>query len=65
LDSAVLMSLVQPGRRLENARHAYLHNLLDRVSTHPAGRVEDVSPARRLVASFPVGERIPRCECAI
>jgi hypothetical protein len=47
LDTAVLMSLVQPGRRVENARHACLHNLLDRVTAHPASRVEDVSPARR------------------
>jgi hypothetical protein len=43
------MSLVQSGPRLENAPHAYLHNLLDRVSTHPASRVDDLSPARRVL----------------
>jgi hypothetical protein len=39
----------EPGaiRPAAGERAACLHNLLDRVSTHPASRVEDVSPARR------------------
>ena len=45
----MLMSLVQSGPRLEDAPHAYLHNLLDRVSTHPASRVDDLSPDRRVL----------------
>jgi hypothetical protein len=43
------MSLVQSGPRLKNAPHAELHNLLDRVSTHLASQLEDLSPARRVL----------------
>jgi hypothetical protein len=43
------MCLVQSGPRLKNAPHAYLQNLLDRVSTHPASRVEDLSPDCRVL----------------
>jgi transposase len=44
--AAVLMSLVQSGRRLGTAPHAYLHDVLNRVSTHPASRVDDLLPDR-------------------
>jgi hypothetical protein len=34
---------------LGNASHAYLHDVLNRVSTHPASLVDDLSPDRRVL----------------
>src|SRR5262245_41734466 len=48
---SVLMSLVQSCKRLGNEPFAYLHDVLDRVSTHPASRIEDLLPDRRLLPS--------------
>jgi hypothetical protein len=45
----VLMSLVRSGRGLRTAPHAYLHDVLNRVSTHPASRDDDLSPDRRML----------------
>ena len=45
--AAVLMSLVQSSRGPGNAPHADLHDLLNCVSTHPASRVDGLSPDRR------------------
>jgi hypothetical protein len=47
--AVVLMSLVRSGRGLGNAPHAYLHEALNRVSTHPASRDDDLSPDRRML----------------
>ena len=47
--AAVLMSLVQSCKRLGNEPFAYLRDVLDRVSTHPASRVEDLLPDRRVL----------------
>jgi hypothetical protein len=47
--AAVLISLVQSGRVLGNAPHAYLQDVLNRVDTHPASRVEDLSLDRRVL----------------
>lgn len=45
-------------KRLENEPFAYLRDVLDRVSTHPASRVDDLLPDRRVFpkASLP-GDR--------
>jgi len=47
--AAVLMSLVQSCRRLGNEPFAYLRDVLDRVSIHPASRVDDLLPDRRVL----------------
>jgi hypothetical protein len=47
--AAMLMSLVKSGGGLGNAPYAYLHDVLNRVSTHPASRVDDLSPDRRVL----------------
>jgi transposase len=47
--AAVLMSLVQSCRRLGNGPFAYLRDVLKRVSTHPASRVDDLLPDRRVL----------------
>ena len=43
------MSLVQSCKRLGNKPFAYLRDVLDRVSTHPASRVDDLLPDRRVL----------------
>jgi transposase len=45
--AATLMSLVQSCKLLSNEPFAYLRDVLDRVSTHPASRIEDLLPDRR------------------
>jgi hypothetical protein len=45
--ATVTMSLVSPGRGPGNAPLADFHDMLNRVNTHPAGRVDDLSPDRR------------------
>ena len=47
--AVVLMSLVRSGRGLGKAPHAYLHDVLNRVGTHPASRDDDLSPDRRML----------------
>ena len=54
--AAVLMSLVQSCRRLGNEPFAYLRDVLDRVSTHPASRIDDLLPDRRVLPG-PMGGR--------
>jgi transposase len=46
--AATLLSLVQSCKLLGNEPFAYLRDVLDRVSTHPASRVEDLLPDRRV-----------------
>ncbi len=46
--AATLMSLVQSCKLLGNEPFAYLRDVLDRVSTHPASRIEDLLPDRRV-----------------
>src|SRR5262245_39102047 len=55
--AAVLMSLVPSCRRLGNEPFAYLRDVLDRVSTHPASRVVDVLADRRVLPSPSDGRR--------
>jgi transposase len=45
--AATLLSLVQSCKLLGNEPFAYLRNVLDRVSMHPASRIEDLLPDRR------------------
>ena len=47
--AATLLSLVQSCKALGNEPFAYLHDVLDRVSTHPASRVDDLLPDRRVL----------------
>jgi len=47
--AVVLMSLVRSGRGLGKVPHAYLHDVLNRVGTHPASRDDDLSPDRRML----------------
>ena len=47
--AATLMSLVQSCKRLGNEPFAYLRDLLDRVSMHPASRIDDLLPDRRVL----------------
>jgi transposase len=47
--AATLMSLVQSCKRLGNEPFAYLRDILDRVSTHPASRIDDLLPDRRVL----------------
>ena len=46
--AATLLSLVQSCKNLGNEPFAYLRDVLDRVSTHPASRVDDLLPDRRV-----------------
>jgi transposase len=46
--AATLMSLVQSCKLLSNEPFAYLRDVLDRVNTHPASRIEDLLPDRRV-----------------
>jgi transposase len=48
--AAVLMSLVQSCKRAENEPFAYLRDVLERVSTHPAVRIDDLLPDRRVLS---------------
>lgn len=43
------MSLVQSCRRLGTEPFACLSDVLDRLSTHPASRVDDLLPDRRVL----------------
>lgn len=54
--AATLLSLVQSCKTLGNEPFAYLRDVLDRVSTHPASRIDDPLPDRR-VWPGPVGDR--------
>src|SRR5580698_10069234 len=54
--AATLLSLVQSCKLLGNEPFAYLRDVLDRVSTHPASRIDDLLPDRR-VWPGPVGDR--------
>nr|WP_303652895.1 IS66 family transposase [Paludisphaera mucosa] len=54
--AATLLSLVQSCKALGNEPFAYLRDVLDRVSTHPASRIEDLPPDRR-VLPWPSGGR--------
>ena len=55
---ATLLSLVQSCKILGNEPFAYLREVLDRVSTHPARRVADLLPDRRaLPGAAPIGQR--------
>jgi hypothetical protein len=47
--AAVLMSLVLSCKRLENEPFAYLQDVLERVGTHRASRVDDLLPDRRVL----------------
>ena len=47
--AATLLSLVQSCKNLGNEPFAYLRDVLDRVSTHPASRVDDLLPDRRVL----------------
>jgi transposase len=54
--AATLLSLVQSCKNLGNEPFAYLRDVLDRVSTHPASRVDDLLPDRRVLPG-PAGGR--------
>ena len=54
--AATLLSLVQSCKNLGNETFAYLRDVLDRVSTHPASRIDDLLPDRR-VWPGPLGGR--------
>jgi transposase len=54
--AATLLSLVQSCKALGNEPFAYLRDVLDRVSTHPASRIDDLLPDRRVLAG-PAGGR--------
>jgi hypothetical protein len=45
--AATLLSLVQSCKNLGNEPFTYLRDVLDRVSTHPASRMDDLLPDRR------------------
>lgn len=51
--AATLMSLVQSCKRNGNEPFAYLRDVLDRVSTHPASRIGDLLPDRRVLPGRP------------
>ena len=52
------MSLVQRCKSPGNEPFAYLCDVLDRVSTHPASRVDDLLPDRRVLPKAgPAGGR--------
>jgi len=46
--AATLMSLVRSCKNLGNEPFAYLRDILDHVSTHPASRIDDLLPDRRV-----------------
>jgi hypothetical protein len=48
--AATLLSLVQSCKNLGNEPFAYLRDVLDRVSTHPASRIDDLLPDRRVLS---------------
>jgi transposase len=54
--AATLLSLVQSCKDLGDEPFAYLRDVLDRVSTHPASRLDDLLPDRRVLPE-PVGGR--------
>jgi transposase len=54
--AATLLSLVQSCKTLGNEPFAYLRDVLDRVSTHPSSRIDDLLPDRR-VLPVPSGGR--------
>jgi transposase len=54
--AATLLSLVQSCKNLGNEPFAYLRDVLARVSTHPASRIDDLLPDRRVLPE-PVGDR--------
>ncbi len=53
--AATLLSLAQSCKNLGNEPFAYLRDVLDRVSTHPASRVDDLLPDRRVLPSLAIG----------
>ena len=56
--SATLLSLVQTCKNLGNEPFAYLRDVLERVSTHPEFRVDELLPDRcALPAASPRGKR--------
>jgi hypothetical protein len=56
--AATLLSLVQSCKNLGNEPFAYLRDVLERVSTHPASRLDDLPPDRRVLPkSGPAGGR--------
>ncbi|RUL81006.1 IS66 family transposase, partial [Tautonia sociabilis] len=55
--AATLMSLVQSCKRNGNEPFAYLRDVLDRVSTHPASRVDDLLPDRRVLPGAAGGRK--------
>jgi transposase len=55
--AATLLSLVQSCKNLGNEPFAYLRDVLDRVSTHPAGRVNDLLPDRRVLPEAGAGRK--------
>jgi transposase len=54
--AAILLSLIQSCKLQGNEPFAYLRDVLDRVSTHPASRIDDLLPDRR-VWPGPVADR--------
>jgi hypothetical protein len=55
--AATLMSLVQSCKRNGNEPFAYLRDVLERVSTHPASRVDDLLPDRRVLPGAAGGRK--------
>ena len=56
--AATLLSLVQSCKLLSNEPFAYLRDVLDRVSNHPASRIGGLLPDRRaLPGAAPLGQR--------
>jgi IS66 C-terminal element len=47
--AATLLSLVQSCKNLGNEPFTYLRDVLERVSTHPASRLDDLLPDRRVL----------------
>lgn len=56
--AATLLSLVQSCKALGNEPFAYLRDVLDRVSTHPASRIDDLLPDRRVWPAPPAGRNL-------
>jgi IS66 C-terminal element len=54
--AATHLSLVQSCKNLGNEPFAYLRDVLARVSTHPASRIDDLLPDRRVLPE-PAGDR--------
>jgi transposase len=55
--AATLLSLVQSCKNLGNEPFAYLRDVLERVSTHPASRIDDLLPDRRVLAGATGGRK--------